>query len=169
MTLTCCAGGSYLPLRTIWPFFILKFFPVRFNSASLFLSALFSFCSLGVSKYQAGFGVIILGQNPQTFMIPINSTTVLYDRLYSFQINIICVTVTVRIFNAQVFLVCAFTICTAQAVLCKIRCCIIMTILAWSIQVSQTPYHLNNSLWSRKNQCCDWQQLAVCVTTVAEL
>ena len=28
------------------------------------------------SKYQAGFGVIILGQNPQTFMIPI---TVLYD------------------------------------------------------------------------------------------
>ena len=33
------------------------------------------------SKYQAGFGVIILGQNPQTFMIPIYtcSTTVLYD------------------------------------------------------------------------------------------
>ena len=25
------------------------------------------------------FGVIILGQNPQTFMIPIYSTTVLYD------------------------------------------------------------------------------------------
>ena len=33
------------------------------------------------SKYQAGFGVIISGQNPQTFMIPIYSTTVLYDRL----------------------------------------------------------------------------------------
>ena len=30
-------------------------------------------------KYQAGFGVIILGQDPQTFMIPIYSTTVLYD------------------------------------------------------------------------------------------
>ena len=30
-------------------------------------------------KYQAGFGVIISGQNPQTFMIPIYSTTVLYD------------------------------------------------------------------------------------------
>ena len=30
-------------------------------------------------KYQAGFGVIILGQKPQTFMIPIYSTTVLYD------------------------------------------------------------------------------------------
>ena len=30
------------------------------------------------SKYQAGFGVIVLGQNPQTFMIPIYSTTVLY-------------------------------------------------------------------------------------------
>jgi len=33
------------------------------------------------NKYQAGFGVIILGQNPQTFMIPIYSTTVLYDTL----------------------------------------------------------------------------------------
>ena len=32
------------------------------------------------SKYQAGFGVIILGQNPQTFMIPIYSTNVLYDK-----------------------------------------------------------------------------------------
>ena len=31
------------------------------------------------SKYQAGFGMIILGQNPLTFMIPIYSTTVLYD------------------------------------------------------------------------------------------
>ena len=31
------------------------------------------------SIYQAGFGVIILGLNPQTFMIPIYSTTVLYD------------------------------------------------------------------------------------------
>ena len=30
------------------------------------------------SKYQAGFGVIISGQNPQTFLIPIYSTTVLY-------------------------------------------------------------------------------------------
>ena len=30
-------------------------------------------------KYQAGFGVIISGQNPQTFMIPIYSTTILYD------------------------------------------------------------------------------------------
>jgi len=32
-------------------------------------------------KYQAGLGVIIWGQNPQTFMIPIPiySTTVLYD------------------------------------------------------------------------------------------
>ena len=33
---------------------------------------------LSESKYQAGFGVIILGQNPLTFMIPIYSTTVLY-------------------------------------------------------------------------------------------
>ena len=32
------------------------------------------------SKYQAGFGMIILGQNPLTFMIPIYSTTVLYDK-----------------------------------------------------------------------------------------
>jgi len=32
------------------------------------------------SKYQAGFGVIISGQTPQTFMIPIYSTTVLYDK-----------------------------------------------------------------------------------------
>ena len=32
------------------------------------------------SKYQTGFWVIILGQNPQTFMIPIYSTTVLYDK-----------------------------------------------------------------------------------------
>jgi len=31
------------------------------------------------SKYQAGFGVIISSQNPQTFMIPIYSTTVLCD------------------------------------------------------------------------------------------
>ena len=30
---------------------------------------------LSESKYQAGFGVIISGQNPQTFMIPIYSTT----------------------------------------------------------------------------------------------
>ena len=33
------------------------------------------------SKYQAGFGVIISGKNPQTFMIPIYSTTVLYDNV----------------------------------------------------------------------------------------
>ena len=31
------------------------------------------------SKYQAGFGVIIWGQNPRIFMIPIYSTTILYD------------------------------------------------------------------------------------------
>jgi len=31
------------------------------------------------SKYQAGFGVIISGQNLQTFMIPMYSTTILYD------------------------------------------------------------------------------------------
>ena len=36
------------------------------------------------SEYQAGFGVIISGQNPQTFMIPIYSTTVLYDYVISF-------------------------------------------------------------------------------------
>jgi len=40
-----------------------------------------SFLNLG-HKYQAGFGVIILGQNPQTFMIPAYSTTVLYDDPY---------------------------------------------------------------------------------------
>jgi len=34
---------------------------------------------LSESKYQAGFGVIISGQNSLTFMIPIYSTTVLYD------------------------------------------------------------------------------------------
>ena len=34
---------------------------------------------LSESKYQAGFGMIILRENPQTFMIPIYSTTVLYD------------------------------------------------------------------------------------------
>jgi len=34
---------------------------------------------LSESKYQASFGVIILGQNPLTFMIPIYSTTALYD------------------------------------------------------------------------------------------
>ena len=33
------------------------------------------------SKYQAGFGVMISGQNLQTFMIPIYSTTVLYDNI----------------------------------------------------------------------------------------
>jgi len=35
---------------------------------------------LQTQYYMHGFGVIILGQNPQTFMIPIYSTTVLYDR-----------------------------------------------------------------------------------------
>ena len=35
---------------------------------------------LSESKYQAGFGVIIWDQNPLTFMIPIYSTTILYDR-----------------------------------------------------------------------------------------
>ena len=34
---------------------------------------------LSESKHQADFGVIIWGQNPQAFMIPIYSTTVLYD------------------------------------------------------------------------------------------
>ena len=34
---------------------------------------------LSESKYKAGFGVIIWGQNPQSFMMPIYSTTVLYD------------------------------------------------------------------------------------------
>ena len=34
---------------------------------------------LSESKYQAGFGVMILGQNPLTFMIPIECTFVLYD------------------------------------------------------------------------------------------
>jgi len=38
---------------------------------------------LGLAKpNQSWFGVIILGQNPQTFMIPIYSTTVLYDILF---------------------------------------------------------------------------------------
>jgi len=32
--------------------------------------------------YQAGFGVIILGQNPLTFMIPIYSTTILYGNIF---------------------------------------------------------------------------------------
>ena len=39
---------------------------------------------LSESKYQASFGVIILGQNPLTFMIPIYSTTVLYDTKKTF-------------------------------------------------------------------------------------
>ena len=44
------------------------------------------------SKYQAGFEVIILGQNPQTFMIPIYSTTVLHDKSNTKQIyNIIVI------------------------------------------------------------------------------
>ena len=33
---------------------------------------------LSERKYQAGFGEMILGQNPQTFMIPIYSTAALY-------------------------------------------------------------------------------------------
>ena len=32
-----------------------------------------------VNSYRAGFREIVLGQNPQTFMIPVYSTTVLYD------------------------------------------------------------------------------------------
>ena len=36
------------------------------------------------SKYQTGFGVIIWGQNPLTFMIPIYSTTVLYHTQVTF-------------------------------------------------------------------------------------
>ena len=46
---------------------------------------------LSESKYQAGFGVIISGQNPQTFTIPIYSTTVLYDSttiLYDIQYSL---------------------------------------------------------------------------------
>ena len=39
------------------------------------------------SKYQTGFGVIISGQNPQTFMIPIYSTTVLYDTVTHYYNN----------------------------------------------------------------------------------
>jgi len=39
------------------------------------------YSKLSESKYQAGFGVIILGQNPLTFMIRIYSTTVLYDNV----------------------------------------------------------------------------------------
>ena len=38
------------------------------------------------SKYQAGFGVIILGQNTLTFIIPIYSTTVLYDEQARMQV-----------------------------------------------------------------------------------
>ena len=34
------------------------------------------------------FEVIILGQNPQTFMIPIYSTTVLYDKLYHGHVHV---------------------------------------------------------------------------------
>ena len=44
-----------------------------------FLVCLTNTPKLSESKYQAGFGEIILGQNPHTFMIPIYSTTVLYD------------------------------------------------------------------------------------------
>ena len=40
------------------------------------------------SKYQAGFGVIILGQNSQTFMIPLYSTTILYDIALTTVVNI---------------------------------------------------------------------------------
>ena len=36
------------------------------------------------SKYQAGFGVIISGQNPLTFIIPIYSTIVLYNTVPSY-------------------------------------------------------------------------------------
>ena len=34
---------------------------------------------LSESKYQAGFGAIIWGQNPLTYVILLYSTTVLYD------------------------------------------------------------------------------------------
>ena len=34
-----------------------------------------------VRKHQTGFGIINQGQNPLTFMIPMYSTTVLYDNL----------------------------------------------------------------------------------------
>ena len=40
-----------------------------------FLLCLTSTLQLSESKYQAGFGVKIGGQNPLTFMIPIYSTT----------------------------------------------------------------------------------------------
>ena len=39
------------------------------------------------SKYQTGFGVITSEQNPQTFMIPIYSTTVLYDTDVTIAVN----------------------------------------------------------------------------------
>ena len=42
------------------------------------------YSQISESKYQAGFGVMISGQNPQTFMIPIYSTTVLYDNCCPF-------------------------------------------------------------------------------------
>jgi len=42
---------------------------------------------LSGSKLQAGFGEIISGQNSQTSMIPIYSTTVLYDKLLFFPVT----------------------------------------------------------------------------------
>ena len=54
--------GSRIDLKTFWAWLSLTNTP-----------------KVPESKYQAGFGVIILGQNPQTFKIPIYSTTVLYD------------------------------------------------------------------------------------------
>jgi len=41
------------------------------------------YSQLSESKYQAGFGVIILGHNPLTFTILIYNTTVLYDAAQS--------------------------------------------------------------------------------------
>ena len=40
-----------------------------------------TFLGLAKPNQSAGFWVIISGQNPQTFMIPIYSTTVLYDKV----------------------------------------------------------------------------------------
>ena len=45
---------------------------------------------LSESKYQADFGEIIMGQNPQAFMIPIYSTTVLYDKKSSSLCHVDC-------------------------------------------------------------------------------
>ena len=54
--------GSRIDLKTFWAWLSLTNTP-----------------KVPESKYQAGFRVIISGQNPQTLMIPIYSTTILYD------------------------------------------------------------------------------------------